>query len=171
MRTNKDVCKAHQGNTANSALASAQPLYRGYSKSEYINKFPDDPLTFQMLYKDKGVATCKFIDSRFDGFQSSKRTDSPPDLKGSSNREIQINGILLRITPFIAKDITSAQKYISVKFNTDKYTCSKTGKTVNPMLYRRLPLLEEEINRQIGRILEGVYEVCPCPFIEIDSHL
>jgi hypothetical protein len=168
MRTNKDVCKAHQGNTANSALTSAQPLYRGYSKNDYINKFPEDPLTFQMLYKDKGVATCKFIDSRFDGFKGS------PDLKGSSNREIQINGILLRIAPFIAKDITSAQKYISVKFNTDKYTCPKTGKTVNPMLYRRLPLLEEEINRQIERILEGANSVCntnPCPFIEIDSHL
>jgi hypothetical protein len=159
------MCKAHRGNTANKANPTIKALYRGYSKSEYIHKFPEDPLTFQMLYKDKGVATCKFIDSRFDGFKS------PHDLKGSSNREIQINGILLRITPFIAKDITSAQKYISVQFNTDKYTCPKTGKTVNPMLYRRLPLLEEEINRQIGRILEGAHEVCPCPFIEIDSHL
>jgi hypothetical protein len=134
-----------------------------------------------MLYKDKGVATCKFIDSRFDGFQGSKGNICPNGRYTCSNqrllfndREIQINGILLRITPFIAKDITSAKKYISVKFNTDKYTCPKTGKTVNPMLYRRLPLLEEEINRQIERILEGATGVCntnPCPFIEIDSHL
>jgi len=151
---------------ASKALVQTSSLYRGYSKNDYINKFPDDPLTFQMLYKDKGVATCKFIDSRFDGFKS------PPDLKGSSDREIQINGILLRIvTKPMPDTLTSTQKYISVRFNTDKYTCPKTGKTVNPMLYRRLPLLEEEINRQIGRILEGTYEVCECPFIEIDSHL
>lgn len=160
MRVNSNFCKIHKANTAgeiNNAQTSS--LYRGYSKTEYINKFPEDPLTFQMLYKDKGAATCKFIDSRFDGF------------KGSSNREIQINGILLRIVTDKMTCETSAQKYISVRFNTDKYTCPKTGKTVNPMLYRRLPLLEEEINRQIGRILEGVHEVSPCPFIEIDSHL
>ena len=154
------MCKAHQGNTANTSNTETQALYRGYSKNDYINKFPEDPLTFQMLYKDKGVATCKFIDSRFDGFKGSV---------GFGDREIQINGILLRI---ITKPMPQpAQKYISVRFNTDKYTCPKTGKTVNPMLYRRLPLLEEEINRQIGRILEGAHEVCPCPFIGIDSHL
>ena len=165
MRVNAKFCKTHQGhqaNTANKIIHIMPVLYRGYSKNEYINKFPEDPLTFQMLYKDKGVATCEFIDSRFDGFKSSK---------GTGDREIQINGILLRITVDKMPCETSAQKYISVRFNTDKYTCPKTGKIVNPMLYRRLPLLEEEINRQIGRILEGAYEVCKCPFIEIDSHL
>ncbi len=159
----------HKTNKDDKVLAPAQALYRGYSKSDYINKFPDDPLTFQMLYKNKGTATCKFIDSRFDGFKS------PHDLKGSSDREIQINGIFLRIaTNETPVTLTSTQKYISVLFNTDKYTCPKTGKTVNPMLYRRLPLLEEEINRQIERILEGANSVCHvnvCPFIKIDSHL
>ena len=163
MRVNSNFCKTHKTTKASKALVQTSSLYRGYSKTEYINKFPEDPLTFQMLYKDKGMATCKFIDSRFDGFKGST------DLKGYSDREIQINGILLRI---VTKPMPQpAQKYISVRFNTDKYTCPKTGKTVNTMLYRRLPLLEEEINRQIGRILEGAHEVCPCPFIEIDSHL
>lgn len=160
MRVNNQFCKTHKTTKASKALVQTSSLYRGYSKNEYINKFPEDPLTFQMLYKDKGMATCEFIDSRFDGFKGSS---------GNNDREIQINGILLRI---ITKPMPQpVQKYISVQFNTDKYTCPKTGKTVNPMLYRRLPLLEEEINRQIERILEGANEVYECPFIEIDSHL
>ena len=143
---------------------SNQGLYRGYNKTEYMNKFPDDPLTFQMLYKDKGMATGKFIDSRFDGFS------------GSNDREIKINGILLHICLIGAKPLPPSQKYISVKFNTDKYECAKTGKMVNPMLYRRLPLLEEEINRQIERIIKGtegagITKVAEVPFITIDSHL
>lgn len=140
---------------------ASHPLYRGYSKTEYMNKFPDDPLTFQMLYKDKGTATGKFIDSRFDGFS------------GSINREIKINGILLHICLTDRKPLTPPQKYISVRFNTDKYECAKTGKMVNPMLYRRLPLLEEEINRQIERIVKGTEcaEGAEVPFITIDSHL
>ena len=141
-----------------------QGLYRGYNKTEYMNKFPEDPLTFQMLYKDKCMATGKFIDSRFDGFS------------GTNDREIKINGILLHICFVGAKPLTPPQKYISVKFNTDKYECAKTGKMVNPMLYRRLPLLEEEINRQIERIIKGargtgITKVADVPFIEIDSHL
>lgn len=135
-----------------------------------MNKFPEDPLTFQMLYKDKGMATCKFIDSRFDGFTCVSRTN---------DREIKINGILLHICFNFSvgrKPLTPPQKYISVKFNTDKYECAKTGKMVNPMLYRRLPLLEEEINRQIERIVKGaegagITKVAEVPFITIDSHL
>jgi hypothetical protein len=147
-----------------------QGLYRGYSKTEYMNKFPDDPLTFQMLYKDKGMATGKFIDSRFAGFTC---------VDGSNDREIQINGILLHICLTDVKPLNTPKKYISVKFNTDKYECAKTGKMVNPMLYRRLPLLEEEINRQIEGIVKGtggtggtgITKVAEVPFIEIDSHL
>ena len=135
-----------------------------------MNKFPDDPLTFQMLYKDKGMATGKFIDSRFDGFTCS---DGFP--KGN-DREIQINGILLHICFDFSvgrKPLDPSQKYISIRFNTDKYECAKTGKMVNPMLYRRLPLLEEEINRQIERIVKGAEcaKGATHPFIEIDYHL
>ena len=135
-----------------------------------MNKFPDDPLTFQMLYKDKGMATGKFIDSRFDGF-----TCSDGNTK-TNNREIQINGILLHICLNGRKPLNPSQKYISIRFNTDKYECAKTGKMVNPMLYRRLPLLEEEINRQIERIVKGAEcakgaKGATQPFIEIDYHL
>ena len=166
----RHVCKMHASHPLKHPLKHPdvsnenQGLYRGYNKTEYMNKFPDDPLTFQMLYKDKGMATCKFIDSRFDGFG------------GTNDREIKINGILLHICFDFSvgrKPLTPPQKYISVKFNTDKYECAKTGKMVNPMLYRRLPLLEEEINRQIERIVKGTEgaEGAEVPFITIDSHL
>jgi hypothetical protein len=170
------VCKAHAKHTIASnekhpdVSGASHPLYRGYGKTEYMNKFPDDPLTFQMLYKDKGMATRKFIDSRFDGFTCVSR------FQGTNDREIKINGILLHICLTDRKPLTPPQKYISVRFNTDKYECAKTGKMVNPMLYRRLPLLEEEINRQIERIVKGtegtgITKVAEVPFITIDSHL
>ena len=168
----RHVCKMHASHHLKHPDVSneKQGLYRGYSKTEYINKFPEDPLTFQMLYKDKGMATCKFIDSRFDGFTC------VDGFQGTNDREIKINGILLHICLTGRKPLTPPQKYISVRFNTDKYECAKTGKMVNPMLYRRLPLLEEEINRQIERIVKGtegtgITKVAEVPFITIDSHL
>ena len=163
------MCKVHHPTDVlkHPAEVSKQGLFKCYNKTEYMNKFPKDPLTFQMLYKDKGTATGKFIDSRFDGFTC---------VGGSPDREIKINGILLHICLTNANPANPAKKYISVKFNTDKYECAKTGKMVNPMLYRRLPLLEEEINRQIERIVKGTRgaegtEGAAHPFIEIDSHL
>jgi len=166
----KHFCKACKAQHPTDALGAKQGLFKCYNKTEYMNKFPDDPLTFQMLYKDKGMATGKFIDSRFDGFTCS---DGFP--KGN-DREIQINGILLHICFDFSvgrKPLDPSQKYISIRFNTDKYECAKTGKMVNPMLYRRLPLLEEEINRQIERIVKGAEcaKGATHPFIEIDYHL
>jgi hypothetical protein len=163
----KHFCKACKAQHPTDALNEKQGLFKCYSKTEYMNKFPEDPLTFQMLYKDKRTATGKYIDSRFDGFQ------------GTNDREIQINGILLHICFDFSvgrKPLNPSQKYISIRFNTDKYECAKTGKMVNPMLYRRLPLLEEEINRQIERIVKGTECAegaagAAKPFIEIDSHL
>ena len=166
----KHFCKACKAQHPTNVLNEKQGLFKCYNKTEYMNKFPDDPLTFQMLYKDKGMATGKFIDSRFDGFQ------------GTNDREIKINGILLHICFDFSvgrKPLNPSQKYISIRFNTDKYECAKTGKMVNPMLYRRLPLLEEEINRQIERIVKGTEGAegaegaadAAKPFISIDSHL
>ncbi len=161
------MCKACKAQHPTYVSNEKQGLYKGYNKTEYMNKFPDDPLTFQMLYKDKRTATGKFIDSRFDGFTCSDGINKGGD------REIQINGVLLCICLNGAKPLNPSQKYISIRFNTDKYECAKTGKMVNPMLYRRLPLLEEEINRQIEKIVKsmGIMDSTKVPFIEIDSHL
>jgi len=49
-------------------------------------------------------------------------------------------------------------KYISIKFNIDKYVDGTTKLTTNPMLYTRLPVLEREINQQIERILSSQIE-------------
>ena len=48
--------------------------------------------------------------------------------------------------------IATAQKIIIIVFNPDKYIDSD-GRNVNPMLYMRLPLLEDEIARQMERII------------------
>lgn len=42
-------------------------------------------------------------------------------------------------------------KFIFIRFNPDKFK-NKDGKSQNPMLYTRLPLLKEEIEKQIKRI-------------------
>ena len=41
-------------------------------------------------------------------------------------------------------------KFIFIRFNPDKYV--EDGKSRNPMLVNRLPVLESEINKQIKRI-------------------
>jgi hypothetical protein len=45
-----------------------------------------------------------------------------------------------------------SQKIIIIVFNPDKYI-DLDGRSVNPMLYMRLPLLEDEIARQMERII------------------
>ena len=42
-------------------------------------------------------------------------------------------------------------KFVFIRFNPDKYI-NKHNKSVNPMLYMRLPILKQEIERQIERI-------------------
>ena len=41
-------------------------------------------------------------------------------------------------------------KFIYIRFNPDKF--KKNGKSCNPMLYTRLLVLKEEIEKQINRI-------------------
>jgi hypothetical protein len=42
-------------------------------------------------------------------------------------------------------------KFIFVRFNPDKFK-NKHDKSLNPMLYTRLPVLKQEIEKQIKRI-------------------
>ena len=42
-------------------------------------------------------------------------------------------------------------KFVFIRFNPDKYK-NKDNKSVNPMLYTRLPILKQEIEKQIERI-------------------
>lgn len=175
LRATGDHCEIHKSASA-SASASASTcthnnacmtnLYKGHCRNCYISKFPDDPMSFQMRFKDKVMATHEFIDNKFDGF-------SP--FQDTSNRGIKINDTWLIISCDTGKMPGNLPgKYISVQFNTDKYKCSKTGKMVNPMLYRRLPLLEDSINRQFEKILHESIEAdteLNHDFIKIDCHL
>ena len=181
LRATGDYCGFHKNVGANasastSASASAKckhgqstHLYKGYCRNCYLKKYSDDPMSFQMKYKDKTLATYEYIDTRFDGFAEFEGS------KGPSNRGIKINDtwLIISCNTCDAQDTHKMpQKYISVQFNTDKYKCSKTGKTVNPMLYKRLPLLEDAINRQIEKILHTSIEADhDCDFIKIDCHL
>ena len=44
-------------------------------------------------------------------------------------------------------------KFIFIRFNPDKY--KENEKSCNPMLVNRLPVLENEINKQINRIVSN----------------
>ena len=141
----------------------ANPRFRGYCVACYTTLFPDDPLTFQMLYRSKQQATYQFVISRFDGFLH----DSPMYLFGERiDCRIMIGDTVLCIvtahTIATAHTIVSKlpteyvvpipQKIIIIAFNTDKYIDS-CGRSVNTMLYMRLPLLEDEIAHQMERII------------------
>ena len=120
-------------------------ICKNYCTDCYFREFPNDPLTFQMLYKTKEHATCEFINNRFDGF----------------NRDgiMKIGDVTLFVN--YQKNIITSEmkgKYISIKFNIDKYVDGTTKLTTNPMLYTRLPVLEREINQQIERILSSQIE-------------
>ena len=116
-------------------------LCKNYCADCYFREFPNDPLTFQMKYKTKEQAVKEFINSRFDGF----------------NRDcvMKIGDVTLFVN--YNKNIVANKmegKYISIIFNVDKYVDGNTKRTVNPMLYTRLPVLEREINHQIEKMLD-----------------
>ena len=172
LRATNDHCGIHISACASASTSASicthnnANLYKGNCRNCYISKYPDDPMSFQMRFKDKVMATHEFINNKFDGFSSFQET---------SNRGIKINDTWLIISCDTGKMPDNLPgKYISVQFNTDKYKCSKTGKTVNPMLYRRLPLFEDSINRQIESILHVSIEACADldpEFIKINCHL
>ena len=91
--------------------------------------------------------------SRFDGFQH----ESPLYIAGVRiDCRIVIADTVLCVStdPNIMLNENGATPYkvILIVFNPNKYV-TKTGDSVNPMLYMRLPLLEDEIARQMERII------------------
>jgi hypothetical protein len=149
--------------------------YKGYCANCFQYLFPTDPLTFQIRSKTKEIAVRDFINAKFEGFQHDKPiwyNESVCDC--TTKRRIDhrklINGTILCIetdenqhksyskTDEEARynDIFMAfgGKFIFIRFNPDKYK-DKNGKSCNPMLVNRLPILEDEINKQIKRIETG----------------
>ena len=164
-----DRCKAENCGTR------GNKNYKGYCANCFQHLFPLDPLTFQIRSKTKEIAVRDFINSRFEGFQHDKPiwyNESVCDctIKRRIDHRKLINDTILCIetdenqhksyskTDEEARynDIFMAfgGKFIFIRFNPDKYK-DKNGKTCNPMLVNRLPILEDEINKQIKRIETG----------------
>ena len=131
--------------------------FKGYCNMCFTTMFPDEPLSFQTKYKTKQQATYHFITAKFDGFTH----DTPIYICGTRiDYRIIIGDTLLCVsTTFVDVDLLPIQreatdKTILIVFNHDKYI-NDIGQSVNPMLYMRLPELEEEIARQMERIIAG----------------
>ena len=157
---------------AENCLKKGNKNYKGYCTNCFQNLFPLDPLTFQIRSKTKEIAVRDFINSIFEGFQHDKPlwyNEKPCDC--TTKRRIDhrklINNTLLCIETdenqhkSYSKEDEVARyndlfmafggKFIFIRFNPDKYK-DKTGKSCNPMLVNRLPVLQSEINKQITRI-------------------
>lgn len=158
-------CKA---NYCLGSLGSSK--YKGYCSSCYQQSFPNDPLTFQIRSKTKEIAVRDFINQNFVGFQHDK-----PLWTGNCecvNRRRIDHRLLIGNTLLCIETDENQHKYynttdediryddlymlhsgkfIFIRFNPDKYKNEK-GKTVNPMLYTRLPVLKTEIEKQLQRI-------------------
>ena len=159
-------CKAENCQTR------ANKNYKDYCANCYQHLFPLDPLTFQIRSKTKEIAVRDFINTKFEGFQHDKPlwyNESACDC--TTKRRIDhrklINSTMLCIETDENQhksyskadeearynDVFMAYggKFIFIRFNPDKYN-DENGKSCNPMLFNRLIVLEEEINKQIQRI-------------------
>ena len=146
--------------------------YKGYCTNCYQHLFPLDPLTFQIRCKTKEIAVRNFINTKFEGFQHDKPlwyNESACDCttKRRIDHRTLINGTLLCIETdenqhkSYSKEDEEARyhdlfmayggKFVFIRFNPDKYK-DENGKSCNPMLFNRLIVLEEEVNKQIKRI-------------------
>jgi hypothetical protein len=149
---------------------SGNPKYKGYCCNCYQHLFPLDPLTYQIRSKTKEIAVRDYINANFEGFQHDK-----PLYTGNCNcthrrridHRVLIGNTLLCVETdegqhkdYNKKDeeiryddlfMIHSGKFVFIRFNPDKYI-NKNNKSVNPMLYMRLPILKQEIERQIERI-------------------
>ena len=157
---------------ADNCQTRANKNYKDYCGSCFQHLFPLDPLTFQIRCKTKEIAVRDFINTKFEGFQHDKPlwyNESACDC--TTKRRIDhrklINGTLLCIETdenqhkgYSKQDEESRYhdlfmayggKFVFIRFNPDKYK-DENGKSCNPMLFNRLIVLEEEINKHIKRI-------------------
>jgi hypothetical protein len=144
--------------------------YNDYCAECFRRNFPLDPLTFQIRSKTKEFAVRDYINANFEGFQHDKiMTTSHCDcsIKRRIDHRYLINNTLLVVETdenqhrsYDAMDeeiryddlyMAFSGKWIYIRFNPDKYISNK-GIRKNPTIASRLPILKEEIERQISRI-------------------
>lgn len=149
---------------------AANSKYKGYCSTCYQHLFPNDPLTLQMYSKTKEIAVRDFINLNFEGFQHDKPLWTGNcdciNRRRIDHRKLIGNTLLCIETDenqhkYYDKEneeiryddlyMIHGGKFIFIRFNPDKFK-DNNGKSLNPMLYTRLPVLKEEIERQIKRI-------------------
>jgi hypothetical protein len=128
--------------------------FKGYCRNCYIRLFEDDPLSFQTRCKTKEIAINEYIHYYFDGFAHPTPLWIGPT---RIDNRMRIENTTLCVEVVKEQTITkpvegSSDKFIFIRFNPNKYKVN--GKSLNPMLYMRLPKLEKEINYQINRVLQ-----------------
>jgi hypothetical protein len=143
--------------------------YKGFCTRCYAYHFPNDPLTFQIKAKTKEIAVRDYINYNFEGFQHDKslwiggcdcthkrridhrkligntllciETDEEQHKRYNKNdEEIRYDDLMM----------LHGGKFIFIRFNPDKY--KENEKNKNPTISKRLPVLKEEIEKQIKRI-------------------
>lgn len=148
----------------------ANVKYKGYCARCYQYLFPNDPLSFQIRSKTKEIAVRDYINSIFEGFQhdiplwtgncdcTHKRRIDHRKLIGNTLLCIETDENQHRSYDKTDEEIRyddvmmlHGGKFVYIRFNPDKYK-DKNGKSMNPMLYTRLPVLRKEIEKQIHRI-------------------
>jgi len=163
---NHELCKSENCQTR------GNKNYKGYCTNCYQHLFQLDPLTFQIRSKTKEIAVRDFINSKFEGFFHNKslwynETSCDCTTKRRIDHRKLINGTLLCIETdenqhkSYSKADEEARyhdlfmayggKFVFIRFNPDKYK-DVNGKSCNPMLFNRLIVLEEEIQKQVKRI-------------------
>jgi hypothetical protein len=160
----------HKKCKANFCLGTlASDKYKGYCSPCFQHLFPNDPLSFQIRSKTKEIAVRDYINSIFEGFQhdtslwtrncdcTHRRRIDHRKLIGNTLLCIETDENQHRSYDKVDEEIRyddlymlHGGKFIYIRFNPDKF--KKNGKSCNPMLYTRLPILREEIERQINRI-------------------
>jgi predicted nucleic acid-binding Zn ribbon protein len=160
----------HKRCKANFCLGTrASDKYKGYCSPCFQHLFPNDPLSFQIRSKTKEIAVRDYINSIFEGFQhdtslwtrncdcTHRRRIDHRKLIGNTLLCIETDENQHRSYDKVDEEIRyddlymlHGGKFIYIRFNPDKF--NKNGKSCNPMLYTRLPILREEIERQINRI-------------------
>jgi hypothetical protein len=148
----------------------ARPKYKNYCTECFRRNFPNDPLTFQIRSKTKEIAVRDYINANLEGFHHDKpltTTHCDCSIRRRIDHRKLINNTLLVIetdenqhhsysvmdeeTRYDDLYMAFSGKWVYIRFNPDKYV-AKNGKNKNPMLATRLPVLLDEIKRQITRI-------------------
>lgn len=170
-KLNKMIDIRHKKCKSNYCLGTRGNIkYKGYCTPCYQHLFPNDPLTLQIRSKTKEIATRDFINLNFEGFQHDKplwtgncdcthrRRIDHRKLIGNTllcieTDENQHKGYKETDEEIRYDDLFMLHggKFIYIRFNPDKFK-DKNDKSVNPMIYTRLPFLKEEIEKQIKRI-------------------